>query len=488
MDPSTSNDDHGIADQHVSKTRTPIPKLQVAIVLLIQFAEPITALVIYPFVVQFVRDTGITRGEEAKTGFYAGLLESAFFLAESLTVFHFGPPWRRPVLLLGPLGLTIAMLGFGLSKTFWCLFFFRCIQGVCNGNIGVSKTIINEIADPTNIADIFSMMPLMLSVATTVAPLIGGLLADPAKKWPDALGKIEILREHPYLLPCAVAASVALFSFVLALVGLHEVRVFLLNRDSIHLSILSQTLPSRRRKNTGPTETDPLLPAAPLEEHDAPPPVRDLLTRPILIALTNHGLLCLCHMANEALIPLFFATPMSLGGLGLNPHDIGLILGIFGVCNALVQAFFGGRVIRRFGPRRVFTAAFCALAGQFAMYPVVSFLAHRAGRVDTGVRLALAFQLSGTSVLYLAHATTMMFIMDAAPSRASLGSVNGLAQMVGTVLRSMAPSFSSSLFALSAEHQIAGGNFVYYVLIALTLVAARCTLFLPRKLRSSSEG
>ncbi|KAJ7672189.1 major facilitator superfamily domain-containing protein [Mycena polygramma] len=471
MDPSTSNDDHGT---HVSKTRTPIPKFQVAIVLLIQFAEPITALVIYPFVIQFVRDTGITRGEEAKTGFYAGLLESAFFLAESLTVFHFGRLsdiyGRRPILLLGPLGLTIAMLGFGLSKTFWYLFFFRCIQGVCNGNIGVSKTIINEIADSTNIADIFSMMPLMLSVATTVAPLIGGLLADPAKKWPDTLGKIDILREHPYLLPCAVAASVALFSFVFALVGLNE------------------TLPSRPRKNTGPAETDPLLPAAPLEEYDVPPPVRDLLTRPILIALTNHGLLCLCHMANEALIPLFFATPMSLGGLGLNPHDIGLILGIFGICNALVQAFFGGRVIRRFGPCRVFTAAFCALASQFAMYPVVSFLAHRAGRVDTAVHLALAFQLSGTSVLYLAHATTMMFIMDAAPSRASLGSVNGLAQMVGTVLRSIAPSFSSSLFALSAEHHIAGGNLVYYILITLTLVAARCTLLLPRKLQSSSEG
>lgn len=39
---------------------------------------PLLALVIYPFVVQFVRDTGITGGDEAKTGFYAGLLVSAF--------------------------------------------------------------------------------------------------------------------------------------------------------------------------------------------------------------------------------------------------------------------------------------------------------------------------------------------------------------------------------------------------------------------------
>jgi hypothetical protein len=39
--------------------------------------------------------------------------------------------------------------------------------------------------------------------------------------------------------------------------------------------------------------------------------------RPVFIAIANHGLLCFCHMANEALIPLFYATPLSLGGLGL---------------------------------------------------------------------------------------------------------------------------------------------------------------------------
>lgn len=53
---------------------TPLPRLQIFIVYLIQFAEPITALVIYPFVNQFVRDTGITRGDETKTGYYAGVI------------------------------------------------------------------------------------------------------------------------------------------------------------------------------------------------------------------------------------------------------------------------------------------------------------------------------------------------------------------------------------------------------------------------------
>ena len=53
---------------------TPLPKFEIFIVLLIQFAEPITGLVIYPFINQFVRETGITNGDERKTGYYAGII------------------------------------------------------------------------------------------------------------------------------------------------------------------------------------------------------------------------------------------------------------------------------------------------------------------------------------------------------------------------------------------------------------------------------
>jgi len=53
---------------------TSLPKFQLFLTLLIQFAEPITALVIYPFVNQFVRDIGITKGDVSKTGYYAGII------------------------------------------------------------------------------------------------------------------------------------------------------------------------------------------------------------------------------------------------------------------------------------------------------------------------------------------------------------------------------------------------------------------------------
>lgn len=55
---------------------TPLPKLQILILMMVMLAEPISSTVIYPFVNQFVRDTGITNGDERKVGHFAGLLVS----------------------------------------------------------------------------------------------------------------------------------------------------------------------------------------------------------------------------------------------------------------------------------------------------------------------------------------------------------------------------------------------------------------------------
>ena len=66
--------DNAIIYSAVAEKPTPLPKFQIFIVLLIQFGEPITALVIYPFVNQFVRETGIINGDERKTGYYAGII------------------------------------------------------------------------------------------------------------------------------------------------------------------------------------------------------------------------------------------------------------------------------------------------------------------------------------------------------------------------------------------------------------------------------
>ncbi|KAJ7854551.1 major facilitator superfamily domain-containing protein, partial [Mycena olivaceomarginata] len=350
-----------------------------------------------------------------------------------------------------------------------------------------------QISDPSNVADIFSYLQLMWSLGSTASPFMGGVLANAAVKWPDTLGKIVLLRTHPYFLPCAAAASVAFISFAFAFFGLREVFPTHLERD--------RPFPpsSNGPRNESPSETDPLLvaedatptPALADESEsgvETVPPLRGLLTRDVYIAILNYGMLCLCDMAHDSLLPLMYSTPIALGGLGLEPFDIGLILGLCGVSNAIVQALLGGRVIRYFGARRISMNGFCALALVFTMYPVLSLLARRAGRVDKWVVAGVVCQLSCSFAMYFSYGASMLFIMDSAPNRASVGSITGLSQMAGTVFRSVAPSIVSSLFALSVKHNVAGGYLVYIGLVGLTGCALRCAMLLPRRMKSDWEA
>ncbi|KAJ7510540.1 major facilitator superfamily multidrug-resistance, DHA1 sub-family [Mycena galericulata] len=463
----------------VARKRTPLPKFQVFILLFIQFSEPVTALVIYPFIIQFVNLTGITNGDETKTGYFAGLIESVFFLAECSTVVYFGRAsdyyGRRPVLLFGPLGLALAMLGFGLSKSFWSLLVFRCLQGAFNGNIGVSKSVMAEISDSTNVADIYSLLPFMWTVGSTLGPLIGGTLANPATRYPDTLGRIPILREFPYLLPCATAGVLAFASFLFGFVGLKE------------------TLPSiiARRKRTAQesTEIEPLLSdTVVVSQADLTPdsvlPLRKLFTRPVCIALLNHAFLCFCQMSGDVLIPLVYASPIELGGLGLSPLYIGRIMGLGGFFNIFAQTLLSARAIRRFGPRSIFITAFCCLFSSLLAYSFLGFFARRAGGVDLAVVLIIIGQMSANIVISAAFACTQIFIVDASPTPSNLGGVNGLAQMVSATARSIAPSFASSLFSTSVSHHLLGGNLVFFVLCGISLCGLWSSLLLPKILRS----
>lgn len=67
----------------VSPPYTPLPKLQLGVCILIQFAEPITALCILPFINQLVSELDITRGDQSRVGYYVGIIVRAYILAIS---------------------------------------------------------------------------------------------------------------------------------------------------------------------------------------------------------------------------------------------------------------------------------------------------------------------------------------------------------------------------------------------------------------------
>ncbi|KAF7317608.1 Major facilitator superfamily multidrug-resistance DHA1 sub-family [Mycena kentingensis (nom. inval.)] len=480
--------------------RTPLPKGQVAILLFIQLSEPITALVIYPFIMQFIRDLGITGGDESKTAHFAGIIESVFFLAE--------------LLLFGPLGLALAMLGFGLSKRFWTLVAFRCMQGAFNGNIGVSKSVMAEVrrrdAPPRPTAatpklDLRSHKHcrnlraparhvdaggnnracgrLWVSTVSlnSSRPYIGGTFANPAERFPEHLGRITLLREYPYFLPCAMAGAIAFSVFVFGAIGLKEtLPAALAKQSSVRQGTETQRLLGARGSGTSSSSST-------LNE-SAPPPMRDMFMRPVLVALSNHAILCFCQMSYDVLIPLVYATPIDLGGLGLSPLWIGRIMGLAGLLNVFMQTFLSAKLIRRVGPRALFLTTFTFFPMSFLAYPLLNRLARAAGGVDFRVSVVIAAQLSTSFVMFATFACSQIYLVDSAPTQSSLGVVNGLAQMVSATTRSFAPSIAASLFALSVSHNILGGYFVFFFLAFASVCGFCIALSLPRKLRAEIEA
>ncbi|KAG5642303.1 hypothetical protein DXG03_003023 [Asterophora parasitica] len=476
--------------------RTPLPKFQLFIVFLIQFTEPVTAMVIYPFINQFVRDTGITGGDERKTGYYAGVIESVFFFAEALTAFQWGRMsdkyGRRPVLLLGPLGLSIVMLTFGLSNNFWSLVVSRCMQGVFNGNIGVSKSVLGEITDSTNVADAYALMPLNWSFGSTIGqvdmitacshsniffrPILGGILSQPAKSWPDLFGKIAFFHQYPYFLPCAIAGLIAGVSGLTASVGLKETLPSAVNEEKKRRTAATQSATPdattgllSSHDNSGYAAIEANVPEPPNPE--ARPPLRNLFVRPVLMTLLTYAVFVFTDMCIHVLQPLVFSTSISLGGLGFDPYRIGTIMGVWGVTNAFLMLTFLGRIIRRFGPRNIHKFAMLSYAIVLALYPFLRFFARRAGKADGFVWAIIVIQRAFAMVNNAAY--------EAAPNKASLGATNGLAQTVGSVMRSIAPSVASSLFSASLQQQLAGGNMVFLVLVGVALTGLRLSFLLP---------
>ncbi|KAI0346590.1 MFS general substrate transporter [Trametopsis cervina] len=440
------------------KAPTPLPKLQLAVLLFFQLAEPITSQCIYPFINQLISELDITGGDEAKVGYYAGLIESLFFATEAMFILQWSRVsdqiGRKPVLLIGVAGLCISMILFGLSKTFWTLVLSRCLVGMLNGNLGVIKSMMTELTDSTNRAQGFALMPVVWSTGTTVGPLIGGVLSKPHDRWPEIFTD-PFWTQYPYFLPCATAAGFSALVFVITAV------------------LLKETVPRRfsifNRRSCDP-EAYTLNDQRPL-------PMSALFTYPVLLSVACYAILAMIDIAYRAILPLFYATPIHLGGLGLDPATIGTTLACFGVTNGIFQALYFAKLIEVAGPRRLFLVGLGMFACLFWMFPVISALVQQTG-MTVWVWILMALQLSMSIACDLAYGSIFLYVAASAPNQRSLGATNGLAQLAASVVRAIGPALSTSLFAASVQHNWLGGTAVYAILIFLTW----CSFFVGKRL------
>jgi MFS transporter, DHA1 family, tetracycline resistance protein len=83
---------------------------------------------------------------------------------------------RRPVLLLGFLGLGISFFGTALSTALWFLAAVRTVGGAMQANAAIANAYVADITAPEQRAKRFGLIGAMTGVGFIVGPVMGGLL------------------------------------------------------------------------------------------------------------------------------------------------------------------------------------------------------------------------------------------------------------------------------------------------------------------------
>lgn len=154
---------------------TPMPRAQVLILCIATLCAPIAAMVIFPFIPEMLYRTGKIREEDL--GFWAGIMEAAFSLAQVLVLVQYGRAsdrfGRKPCLVLSLVGISFFMTLFGFSTQFWQMLVTRTMAGFFAGVPVVVRSAISEMVPRKHRARAFSWNEFAHSTGLCLGPLIG---------------------------------------------------------------------------------------------------------------------------------------------------------------------------------------------------------------------------------------------------------------------------------------------------------------------------
>ncbi|KAF5019345.1 hypothetical protein F66182_8654 [Fusarium sp. NRRL 66182] len=203
------------------------PTRQLTILAICRFSEPIAFNSILAYTFVMVKDLGIG---EKDASLYAGLLVSAYAVAEALTSMGWGilsdRIGRKPVVLMGLVGVALSSLIFGLAKQYWVALLARFVGGALNGNVSVMQTMVAEMVKlPEHEPKAYAVQPFVWTLGGIIGSAMGGFLAQPAVFYPSVFSQDGLFGRYPYLLPNLVSVVVVAVAVIQGLFFLEETHV-----------------------------------------------------------------------------------------------------------------------------------------------------------------------------------------------------------------------------------------------------------------------
>ncbi|KAJ5643623.1 uncharacterized protein N7484_006130 [Penicillium longicatenatum] len=443
------------ADDPDDVEEKPLPRTQVLLLCYARAIEPLAFFSIFPYVSQMVQDNGHVSASDI--GFYSGLIESLFSLTQAIVMIFWGKLadriGRKPVLVFSLLGVTVATGLFGLAKSIPQMILFRCIAGVFAGTIVTIRTMIAEHSTPKTQARAFSWFAFSGNLGIFLGPLLGGALANPAVQYPGVFGGIRFFEDYPY----------ALSSWVVALVGATAALSSALFVD--------ETL----KKDPAATDRDGDETASEAPPQSGNPSARQLLKAPgVSMVIFIYGHIMTLAFAYTAIVPVFWYTPVELGGFGFTPMQISLLMGLNGAAQAAWLLLVFPPLQKKIGSNGVIRLCAAAYPCFLLTMPVGNMLL----RIGTDVAVKSFWVFTPIALVFgcgvsMSFTAIQLALNDVSPSPRVLGLLNALALTGSSCLRAVCPALFTTLYALGARTQLAGGNAIW---IFLALFASGLSL------------
>jgi multidrug resistance protein len=219
-----------------------------------------------------------------------GLLTAAYSIAQFFATPVLGSLsdkfGRKPLLVISLIGTCASFIIFGLANSIFVLFAARILDGLTGGNISVAQAMVSDISSPKERAKNFGILGSAFGFGFVIGPAIGGLLS-----------------KFGMQVPFFFAAGIAILGVLLTLFFLKETNQ-------------NKTGRSQAKKN-----------------HFSFTSLITVLKKPVIGTAVFTGFLL--TMAQFTML-IGFQT-FSVDELKLNPTQIGLFYGGFGISGILMQ-------------------------------------------------------------------------------------------------------------------------------------------------------
>ena len=147
-----------------------------------------------------------------------------------------------------------------------------------------------------------------------------------------------------------------------------------------------------KEKDQASSEAVESATAEPAAKAAQPVTIRSILNAKILYPILNYAFLAFTDQCTVVLLPLMYSSSIGEGGLGFSSLNIGVIQGITGILSGLIQIFSFPWFRRRFGNKRLYIGSYAWYLFYICCFPLLAFLAKRAGRADGATWAVIVLQ------------------------------------------------------------------------------------------------